>query len=301
MEATFWKLLGLALTSALGVIGTMTDTKEKVGSGYKLRGVGWFVVVGIITASLVAGIAQYHEDWQRTEAEATVNGAMRAQIETMFRITEEMRRVRYRLGDLAVTSFVVVEANDPTLRRIRASHPSFLIAQHKGARMTEAQELAAKHELVRGMSAIVLLVLPKNDSDLKDDITLIATRTSALTIKEVCEDTDASCAEVTQQNTGSQNVRVRMTTTAPQFDRATLVSLEDFSGYMVQSVATLGPKEAPARSASLAGVAFLDLTHSRYIPVEKWAKHSVGGNDIYAEVRAPDVIRRHHGNWYSKQ
>src|SRR5437588_8809506 len=52
--ATAAKLVGLAFTAALGIVGTATDTKEpRRNGGFRIRPVGWFVVVAIALAALI--------------------------------------------------------------------------------------------------------------------------------------------------------------------------------------------------------------------------------------------------------
>lgn len=59
------------MSSILGVVGTATDTKVLTDDGrYRLRPVGWAVVVSIVVALIVGALGQHFEDRQQERREA---------------------------------------------------------------------------------------------------------------------------------------------------------------------------------------------------------------------------------------
>jgi len=70
------KYIGLILASALGLVGTATDTKEARNGGYHMRPMGWAVVAGITAALGVGAYGQYYEDRQKQEAESKQKEAL---------------------------------------------------------------------------------------------------------------------------------------------------------------------------------------------------------------------------------
>ena len=98
--ATAAKYLGLAFTAGLGLVGTVTDTKEKTESGdYKVRRVGWFVVSAIIVSTVVGGVGQWFDDRakvaaakaQKEQGEATEALAERSLMHLSSRFTATIR------------------------------------------------------------------------------------------------------------------------------------------------------------------------------------------------------------------
>jgi hypothetical protein len=68
--ATAAKYVGLGFATVLGVIGTVTDTKElRPDGGYKIRREGWIVITAIVLSSLVGAVGQYSEDKSKKAAE----------------------------------------------------------------------------------------------------------------------------------------------------------------------------------------------------------------------------------------
>lgn len=69
--ATTAKYVGLIVSSILGVIGTATDTKVLTDDGrYRLRPVGWAVVISIVIALIIGALGQHFEDQQQARRES---------------------------------------------------------------------------------------------------------------------------------------------------------------------------------------------------------------------------------------
>src|SRR5262249_7931496 len=57
------KIIGLISSGLLGIIGTFTDTKEKLpDSSYQIRTLGWIVGALIGVSSIIGGVGQHYED-----------------------------------------------------------------------------------------------------------------------------------------------------------------------------------------------------------------------------------------------
>lgn len=130
--AAFWKVLGLALTTALGIIGTVTDTKESTATGYRVRPIGWVVAAGILIASVVGGIAQHIDD---TAAEAEQQRQL-ARLSHIAAVGEQ--NLNRFSGQLRLESYGVLSLQQPPLdkllRKYRAAyiHYEAASATHKG-------------------------------------------------------------------------------------------------------------------------------------------------------------------------
>lgn len=108
------KYIGIALTAALGIIGTVTDTKDKREDGsYEIRPIGWFVAVAIVVSSIVGAIGQFYDDRNKDRAEAE-------QIRRLQRIADTGRRSLLRFsGKLQMDVILAIGAkSDPALRGI---------------------------------------------------------------------------------------------------------------------------------------------------------------------------------------
>jgi hypothetical protein len=68
--ATAAKYIGFGFAALLGVVGTVTDTKERLPDGrYKVRRIGWLVLLALLLSSILGAIGQYYEDMARELAE----------------------------------------------------------------------------------------------------------------------------------------------------------------------------------------------------------------------------------------
>jgi hypothetical protein len=81
------KYIGLAVAMGLGVAGTVTDTKEKTETGYKVKDVGWFVITAIIVSSLIGAAGQYYEDKAKKIKEDAATDARKRQLDQLAQIT----------------------------------------------------------------------------------------------------------------------------------------------------------------------------------------------------------------------
>jgi len=115
--ATAAKLVGLAFTAALGIVGTATDTKEPLRTGgFRIRPVGWFVVVAIVLSALIGGVGQWFEDRAKKEAEA----AQLARLERIAATSE--KTLRHFSGRLRVWTMITVRLDNPALASITAKY-----------------------------------------------------------------------------------------------------------------------------------------------------------------------------------
>jgi hypothetical protein len=143
--ATLWKVIGLALTATLGVIGTVTDTKENTGNGYKVRPIGWVVAAGILIASLVGGIAQHIDDAAADAEQAT----QLAQLAYIAEVSE--RNLNRFSGQLRIEGYGVLSLQQTPVKvaigRYQAAYRKYEAALNRGDKAAAA--LKPSEEMAR--------------------------------------------------------------------------------------------------------------------------------------------------------
>jgi hypothetical protein len=116
--ATTAKYVGLILASGLGLVGTATETKEKLPQhgGHRMTYVGWIVAAGIMASLIVGALGQYFED-------ATKQTAEEKQIAKLESLTQLARRslARYS-GRLEGTVEFELPSDQPQIRDISVDY-----------------------------------------------------------------------------------------------------------------------------------------------------------------------------------
>ena len=107
------RYIGLIVASALGVVGTATDTKKLASDGsYTLRPIGWIVVTAIVMALLIGAVGQYYEDTAKRVADER-------QLRRLEALTALARQTLKRFsGKLAADVSLELPEDQPLLHEI---------------------------------------------------------------------------------------------------------------------------------------------------------------------------------------
>jgi hypothetical protein len=111
------KLIGLAFTAGLGVVGTVTDTKERTpAGGYKVTRTGWRVVTAILLSSVIGGLGQRYEELARKINEGKTTAAEKEQMRRLVAVTNLSARAVARFsGQMIAAVTVTVPLNQAAL------------------------------------------------------------------------------------------------------------------------------------------------------------------------------------------